>query len=203
MPSPGSRHSLRGPSIRYVQRFVPAAAQKIFRGNQFLTNPEGRDFLLRHGLEPDNGKMPLFAPNKVIRELIKAAQISLAFSPSYFIHPFDLVYFGAKGHPLAAMTMSRYTRKIRDHSLWIMTTSVMVQSPVVRDVARSRLTTALHGHLRGRGYTMGTGRGPGREIQGTLWLINHNPAASLKISADVLTCEIAQALDLEYGSEII
>ncbi|PHH64039.1 hypothetical protein CDD81_5032 [Ophiocordyceps australis] len=197
------RQSLHSSRVRNIKRYVPAPAQKSFRGKVFMTNAQGRDFLLRNNLEPDNGKMPVFAPNNSVKKLTNTASISLGFSPSYFIHPFDLIYFDAKGHPLAAMTRSRYMRKIRDESLWLMMTSVTVQSPVVRNVARSRLIIALHEHLKARGYTLAPGRGPDREIRGTLWIINHNPAVSLNISADDFGSEIAQALDKAHGRQII
>lgn len=187
-----------------VQRFVAEDARKFVKNSgTLLTTRENIDFLLEHGIETDIGRMSPFTSQPVMREISAEYRAKLAFSPQHILHPYDMKYFDPRGHPLAAMTRSRYARKSLEEPLWFtFTVRADASSAVVRGLAQRRLAGALHGALEELGYNLGRGKGARKEIRGTLWISLLDPIVTAAQPADRFGQEVAAALDRECSHRV-
>ncbi|PHH84656.1 hypothetical protein CDD83_1592 [Cordyceps sp. RAO-2017] len=187
----------------FARRYLPDNASTFFKGGSGLlvTTPENRQFLLQHGIEPDNGKMKQFRAGSDSRGIASKYGVSLAFSPQHVLHPYDLRFFDPKGHPLAHKARVDYARKVRDHPLWIMTTTISTASPVVKNLTKRRLVAGLHRALEDLGYDLAPGLGRSREIRGTFWISMFNPAQASANPPEEFGKAIAAALDALHGRE--
>ncbi|KAM4064890.1 hypothetical protein HRG_004756 [Hirsutella rhossiliensis] len=182
-----------------VQRYVAEDARKFVKtSGTLLTTRENVRFLLENDIEPDNARMRPFTSQPEMRKISAEYRAKIAFSSRHVLHPFDMKYFDPKGHPLAAMTRSRYARRKLDEPLWIMfTTRAAGASAVVRGLTQRRLAGALHGALEELGYTLAPGLGARKEIRGTLWISLLDPIATAAKPAQRFGKEVAAALDRE------
>lgn len=178
-----------------VKRFIPEEVKNFVKADgKLLTTPQNRDFLLKHGLEPDNGRMIRFNGGSELSRAASDFSATLAYSPRHIIHPFDLRYFDPRGHPLAPMKRAKYAQKTWQEPMWIMITSVGSMSAVVRTLTRRRLTRHVYEALHTLGYRPGSQDGVASIVWGTLWITIHDPVKAATQSPERFGCLVADAL---------
>ncbi|KHN98768.1 uncharacterized protein MAM_03230 [Metarhizium album ARSEF 1941] len=190
---PSPKRQARKP--KPIKRFVPDEVKKFVKPDgKLLTTPQNRDFLLQHGLEPDNGRMTLLHGGPELSRAASDFSAMLAYSPRHIIHPFDLRYFEPRGHPLAPMKRAKYAHKTRHEPMWIMVSCAGNASAVVRTLTRRRLTRCIYEALHGLGYRAGSRNGEVSKVWGTLWVVVHDPVKAATQSPERFGRVVADAL---------
>ncbi|OAA32117.1 hypothetical protein AAL_01449 [Moelleriella libera RCEF 2490] len=191
---------------RRVKRFVPDDAAGFVKPNGvFFTTREHVAFLSRHSIEMDNGCMAPFGGGHELSRLCSRATATLAYSPRHVINPYDLRFFGPRGHPLAPMKREQYAVKAQREPLWVFVTSAGGASAVVRRTAQGRLMRSIHRALRDLGYhasSSATARAAqtglvaveSTGIRGTLWITIYNSVRAADQCFDEFGRSIAEAL---------
>lgn len=185
-----------------LRRYIPDNAQRFVKNGQLLTSRENVAFLREHGLEPDNGKMMRFTPGAVLHKMSTDYKIVFGFSPKHIIHPFNLRYFEAKGHPMAAMIKAKYARKTREQPLWVMVTSRNGASAVVRTMTFRSFAKEVYRALEALGYRSAPGKGAFKEIRGTFWATLNSPIHAASLPPEEFGKAVAAALDKECSQGI-
>ncbi|KAG6230390.1 hypothetical protein E4U26_007977 [Claviceps purpurea] len=193
-----------GPKL--VRRFIPADVAGFMRQDgKLLTDQPGRDFLIKYGIEPDNGRMVRLQGGWELSSVQKDYAVQLGYSPRHVLNPFDLRYFQPRGHPLRPKIQADYARMVQERPLWIFATVSGGASAVVRNVMQRKLTRAVYEALDKIGYhpSMPGGSSPeGAQIRGTLWMSIYDPCKASAQSRERFGTVVAGALAAHFKRQL-